>query len=95
MALLNDLNLEGFSIPGAYWRVGSLEWNSNEAGLIKVRLDGYTSKDNYLSGSSAVRSVYFEIKLDSEEKLSIFNQVRAICYAEVKKHDDFKNSTDA
>lgn len=98
MALLNTLDLDGLAIANAYWRVGSFEWNTNEPGVIRLRLDCYASQDVYQSGRSALRSISKELQLDpsnpQDDKVVLFSQIRATCYAEVKEMSEFQEAID-
>lgn len=99
MALLNELNLEGFSIALAYWRIGSFEWNTNDPKTIRLRVDGYASQSAYQSGSTALQSFNKELHMDladpSDPKPGLFNEIRATCYSELKDMPDFEQSRDA
>lgn len=95
MALLNKMNLEGFILDSAYWRIGALEWNTNEKTFVKVRIDGYASLEAYRDGNTAIRSFYREISLNDEALLDIFNEVRTYCYDIVKQQEEFLEAIDA
>ncbi len=94
MALLNLMNLEGFSIDYAYWRVGSLEWNTNERLIVRIRIDGYASQEAYDEGNTAIRSFYKEISLEDPALQDIVNNIKSYCYSNIKQQDEFSSALD-